>query len=110
MRQIIICTMLILVASNLFSQQTAKSPLPGQDYLEKSKKQKRTGTILLASGAGLIVTSFIIPRGELEEDGMCVGVWCDDKYKNDGIKSAFFIAGGISALGSIPFFIVSGKN
>ncbi len=111
MRQIIISTMLFLVASSSFSQQTTSQPsFTQQDYLEKSKKQKKVGTILLVSGAGLIATSIIIPKGELVYNGICVGAYCDDKYKNDGIKSAFFIAGGIAALSSVPLFIVSRKN
>ena len=111
MRQIILCTMLFLVASSSFSQQTTSQPsFTQQDYLEKSKKQKKIGTILLVGGGGLIATAIIIPKGELVYDGICVGAYCSDKYKNDGIKSAFFIAGGLSALGSIPFFIFSKKN
>lgn len=111
MRQIIISTILFLVASSSFSQQTTSQPsFTQQDYLEKSKKQKKVGTILLVSGAGLIATAIIIPKGELVYDGICVGAYCDDKYKNDGIKSAFFILGSVSALSSIPLFILSKKN
>ncbi len=111
MRQIIICTILFLVASSSFSQQTTSQPsFTQQNYLEKSKKQKKTATILLAVGAGLIVTSVVIPKGELTYDGICVVGICTDKYKNDGIKSAFFIAGGLAALSSVPLFIVAGKN
>ncbi len=111
MKQIIICTMLFLVASSSFSQQTTSQPsFTQQDYLEKSKKQKKIGTILLVGGGGLIATAIIIPKGELVYDGICVGAFCDDKYKNDGIKSVFFIAGGIAALSSLPLFIVSRKN
>jgi len=111
MKPIIICTLLLLVTLNSFSQQTQSKPsYTQQDYLEKSKKQKTAGKILLWGGVGLMVTSFVIPNGELVYDGICVGVWCDDKYANDGIKSAVFIAGGLSALSSIPVFIISGKN
>jgi hypothetical protein len=111
MKQVIILTLLFAFATASFGQQNVqKQPLPQAEYLEKSKKQKKAGSILLAAGAGLIITSFIIPRGELVHDGICIGMYCSDKYKNDGIKSAFFIAGGISALGSIPLFIISGKN
>ena len=111
MRQIIICTMLFLVSSSSFSQQTTSQPsFTQQNYLEKSKKQKKVGTVLLVVGAGLIATAIIIPRGELVYNGISVGPYSDNKYKNDGIKSAFFIAGGLSALGSIPFFILSKKN
>ncbi len=111
MKKIITFFLLLSLVITSFSQQTKSSPtLTKQDYLQKSKKQKTAGVILLAGGAGLIITSFIIPKGALVYDGICIGQYCDDKYKNDGIKSAFFIAGGISALSSIPLFIVSGKN
>jgi len=46
----------------------------------------------------------------LKEDGICIGGLCDDKYKNDGVKSTLIIAGGVAALGSIPFFLASRKN
>ena len=111
MRQLILCTMLFLVASSSFSQQTTSQPsFTQQDYLEKSKKQKKIGTILLVGGGGLIATAIIIPKGELVYDGICVGAYCSDKYKNDGIKSIFFIAGSIAALSSVPLFIMSRKN
>ncbi|HEV8282701.1 MAG TPA: hypothetical protein VGQ09_00245 [Chitinophagaceae bacterium] len=111
MKKIAIVMISIAFAVASFGQQNAqKPPLTKTDYLQKSKKQKKAATILLISGAALVATSFIIPRGEMEDPGICVGAYCDDKYKNDGIKSAFFIAGGTTALSSIPFFIISGKN
>jgi hypothetical protein len=111
MRKIIFFTLLFLISASSFSQQkNPERPSIQQDYLKKSEKQKKVGLILLLGGAGLITTSVVIPRGELVYDGTCIGGLCDDKYKNDGIKSAFFIAGSISALSSIPLFIVSGKN
>lgn len=104
--------MLILAfATASFAQRSVqKQPLTQIDYLKKSKNQKKAGAILLAGGVGLIIIAVIIPRGELVYDGICIGGFCSDKYKNDGIKSAFFIAGGLSALVSIPFFIASSKN
>lgn len=83
---------------------------PSIDYLGKSKKQKKAALILLGSGAGLIVTSFIIPRGDLVKEGIIIGPYSSNKYKNEGIKSAFLITGGASSLASIPFFIASKKN
>ena len=76
-----------------------------QDYLKKSKAQKKTARILLAGGAILIATAFIIPRGDLVEDGICIGIYCSDKYKNDGIKTALLLTGAGSALISIPFLL-----
>lgn len=112
MKQVIILMLLFVFATTSFAQQLSdsKHALTKTDYLEKSKKQKKAASILLAGGAGIIITSFIIPKGELLHDGICVYGLCDTKYKNDGIKSAFFIAGALSSLGSIPFFISSGKN
>ena len=111
MKKFIIIAILFVFATTSFSQQKIqKHVLTQTDYLQKSKKQKKTGSILLAGGAGLIITAFIIPRGKLVYDGICIGAYCSDKYKNDGIKSAFFIAGSLSSLGSIPFFIASRKN
>ena len=111
MKKIIILSLLLAFTASSFGQQSPpKQRWTGTDYLQKSKKQKKTGSILLAGGAGLIITAFIIPRGKLVHDGICIGAYCSDKYKNDGIKSAFFIAGSLSSLGSIPFFIASRKN
>ena len=111
MKKIIISTVLLAFATTSFCQQTVQKPtMASTDYLQKSKKQKKTATILLAVGAGLIVTAVVIPRGELTYDGICIGAYCSDKYKNDGIRAAFGISGIASMLGSIPFFIASGKN
>ncbi len=111
MKQIIICSLLFLISSSSFCQQkNSQRYLTELGYLDKAKKQKTIGSMLLATGAGFIAASIIIPKGDLVYDGICVGAVCDDKYKNDGIKNAFFIAASISALSSIPLFIVSGKN
>ena len=111
MKKIIISFTLLGFVTTSFGQQTVqKKPMTQTDYLQKSKKQKKTGLILLAGGAGLIITSLVIPQGELVYDGICIGTYCSDKYKNDGLRSGFFIAGGLAALTSIPFFIASSKN
>lgn len=111
MKKIIILMLLLAFATTSFSQQIdQKQSLQQTDYLKKSKKQKKAGRILLAVGTGLIAASFIIPRGDLVYDGICIGAYCTDKYKNDKIKSAVLVAGGITALGSIPFYIASSKN
>ena len=107
MRKIIFCTMLLPITSISFSQKTnPEQTLTKQDYLNKSKKQKKVGSILLAGGAGLMATAFILPKGE--SIGNCYQGICT--YKNDETKVGLFIAGGISALGSILFFRASKKN
>jgi len=111
MRVFFCLAILLMLNADVFSQQqNPVQPPVSQDYLKKSKKQKKAGWILLGGGVVLIATAAIIPRGDLEYDGITVGPYSSDKYQNDGIKSGFLIAGGITALGSIPFFIVSHKN
>ena len=67
---------------------------------------------MLGGGAALVLIGVIIPQGE------STGVQFDlyspslssEGHKNDDIKTAFAFAGVLSTLGSIPFFIASGKN
>ncbi len=101
---------LILMSFTSFSQQVNPSPsLTKQDYLNKSHKQKKTGWILLGSGATLFITGLVIPKGELT-DQFNYYTFEKDIYENDGLKAGFMIAGTLSMLGSVPFFIASGKN
>lgn len=111
MKKIILLTSLLAFTSASFGQQpsASKPAFTQTDYLKKSKNQKTAGFILAGAGTGLIIASFIIPRGALESGG-CIGPYCSEKYKNDGIKNGFLIAGAVTALASIPLFIVSGKN
>ena len=112
MKKIIFGTILIAFAAASFAQQSApKQTLIQTDYLQKSKKQKKTALIFLGAGAALIVTSIVIPQGEptgFQIDPLTGGFY--EGHKNDGIKGALILGGGLSMLGSIPFFIASGKN
>lgn len=68
-------------------------------YLQKSKRQKKTGWILLGSGATLITSGILIAAGQDE----------------DAVKAAIplvFISGTglVSSLVSIPFFVSSSHN
>lgn len=109
MKKTIFCAMLLVIASSSFCQQIKPTQsLIQEDYLKKSKKQKTIAWVLLGSGAAFIIAGAIIPEGELIDRYSLP--YFTEEHKNDGIKSAFFIAGGISALGSIPLFIISGRN
>jgi hypothetical protein len=111
MKKIIIVSLTVFIAyGDLFSQALPQQPVVEKTYLDKSKKQKKTGRVLLIGGGAAIASSLIVPRGKKTYDGICIGPWCDDEYKNDGIKSALFVAGALSALGSIPFSLASSKN
>ena len=107
MKKIIICCLMLIIANATFSQQTKSSmPLTKQDYLQKSKNQKKTACILLGGGGALMITGIIIPKGDITHIDPAGG----KSYKNDGIKSVFTQTGALAMLGSIPFFIASGKN
>lgn len=108
MKKTIFCAMLLVIASSSFCQQIKPTQsLIQEDYLKKSKKQKTIAWVLLGSGAAFIIAGAIIPEGEFTGQ---YDLYLSKEHKNDGIRSAFFLAGGISALGSIPLFIISGRN
>jgi len=88
MRKIIFSTILFLINTSLFSQQTnSELPLTQQAYLKKSKDQKKVGWILLGGGAALLATGFIIPQGESEGYDVCLQLICES-HKNDDLKVA----------------------
>lgn len=104
-KAIIFAAMLLVVSAASFSQQTNPSePLNRNDYLKKSKKQKTAAWILAGSGMGLVVAA-IVTTSVNDVANAIVG---DDSGLNTG--TTLFVIGGISALGSIPFFIASAKN
>ena len=107
MKKITACLVLVVFATASFCQQTVqKNVLTKTDYLQKSKKQKKAGLLLLGAGAVLIATSELIPSGDPTSQTICI--YC--RYENDGIKGAFGFSGVATMLGSIPFFIASRKN
>ena len=112
MKKASILFLLFLFTIRTFSQQAPlKQTITKTDYLQKSKKQLKTGQIILGSGAVLIVTSRIIPRGESTGDQFDpIGGGFYEGHKNDGIKGTVLLAGFAVILASGPFFIASGKN
>ena len=76
-----------------------------QDYLDKSRRQKTTGFIMLgggvamaAAGGLLFSENFTIFGGSQAEDNA------------SGAGGAMMVVGTLAALGSIPVFISSGSN
>src|SRR5258705_6089932 len=110
MKKATILSLLLVFAAATFCQQTAqKHSLTKTDYLQKSKKQKKVGWILIATGAAVFTASAAIPKGELTGE-ISYPCLCQDVHQNDDIKAALGLAGVVSALGSIPLFIASRKN
>ena len=88
--------LLMVIGFNSFSQQLKNKgqKLPA-DYLEKSRKQKTTGFILLGSGAAVF-------------SGGAIAV---QHSQSKGENEFPFLVGGLAiSIASIPFFISSGSN
>jgi drug/metabolite transporter (DMT)-like permease len=98
MRKLFICTILLLMMTSSFCQQTniGQSSIQN-DYLQKSKRQKTAAWILLGGGFALAVGGAIL---ELSSD------W----NKSETPYLVVIGTGGASMLASIPLFIASGQN
>ena len=106
MKKFITCTVILAFSATSFCQQNVqKQSLTKTDYLQKSKKQKTIGWVLLGGGATLVLTGIIIPRGDLVYEAFLFS-----SYENDGVKGTFELIGLVSMITSIPFFIASKKN
>ncbi len=91
--------MLLILSATSFSQQTNPSqPVTKADYLQKSKNQKTGAWVLLGGGIALMGTGFLIGGG--------------NEASLDNAETGVIIAGigVLSAIGSIPLFIASGRN
>ena len=98
MRMLFICTVLLLITSRSFCQQTDSSrSLTSQDYLKKSKNQKTAAWILLGGGFALAVGASILDVSS-------------DWSKSETPYLVAISAGCASMLGSIPLFIAAGRN
>ena len=99
MKKIMVYFLLLLMPPTSFCQKTNDSvPVVKTDYLAKSKNQKNAAWVLLGGGAALIGAGFLIG---------------DSKNSTFDDAATGAVLGGIgvlSAIGSIPLFIASGKN
>lgn len=103
MKKIPLCLTVLLFAAQSCCQ-TNTSELNKKMYLEKSKRQKSTGWILLGSGAGVALIGSIVLAGASN---------ADDIYQGLNKTSSGVVIAGIGAsamIASIPFFISAGHN
>ena len=94
MKQAIIFILFIIVASNSFGQDSAGVSSASIDYVQKSKHQKTAAWIMLGGGLALAVTGVAVSASNWESSA----------------GDVLLVIGGASMIGSIPFFIASGKN
>ena len=99
MKKYFAATLLLLFVFSVFSQDNLKNK---DYYLEKSKKQKTAGWILLGSGAALSISGLIIIGSEASTLDL----------ESDAIKAGEVMnyIGLAAMVGSIPLFIASGRN
>ena len=98
MKKIIIYAMLLFVTANALGQQiNPNQPLTRQDYLKKSKTQKKTAWILLGGGAAVAIGASILAVSS-------------DWSKSETPYLVALSIGCASMLGSIPLFIASKRN
>jgi len=99
MKKNILYFLLLALPAASFCQKTNDSiPVVQTDYLVKSKNQKTAAWVLLGGGVALIGAGFLIG---------------DSKNSTFDDAATGAVLGGIgflSAIGSIPLFIASGKN
>lgn len=108
MKIIILFLTLLCCVYSSFSQSGTAREIAAGDYSLKSKKQNKTGMILLVGGAAFVATAFIIPKGD--PTGELALPYFQEEFENDDIKASFAVAGVAAMLTSIPFFISSHKN
>ena len=98
MKKILIFLMLLLFTVRAFGQEIPSTEFSKEYYLEKSKKQKTTGWVMLAGGVVVTIVGVI---------GFSSTDWDESSSDAYGFMT---VGGPLICLGSIPFFISSGSN
>jgi len=112
MRKLMLTIAMALFFFELFSQQTSPAPaLTRQDYLKKSKNQKKAAWILLGGGTVMMITGSVIWSNAVEDNvdpdnPLSPLLAPATTTKGTGLV----LAGLLVSAGSIPLFIASGKN
>lgn len=102
MKKVLLVIVITLSGVPIMAQQTEPGKqLTKQEYLDKSKRQKTTGWVLVAGGTAMAVTGAII-FGQSD--------FLDAEDPDTDLGGVLFVAGIAADLASIPFFISSGKN
>lgn len=102
MKKLLLLVPLALLVHSIAAQQTDPARLQSkEDYLRKSKTQKKTAWILLGGGTALAVTGAII-FGTTYDDG--------GSFATTDVGGILILVGLAMDLASIPFFASSAKN
>ena len=79
-----------------------------ESLLLQSKKQKKRAWTLLGAGAGVVIAGYIVAENAIDYNDPSTLLGIGSTQAKTGTIIGF--AGGVMMLGSIPFFIISGKN
>ena len=108
MKKIFFSMSFLLFTVTAFSQGEKILKHSRDFYLKKSKNQKTIANVFAITGGISLLTSLVIPKGEMLPPSFCF--WNCYEYKNQEVKATF---GGISILcliTSIPLYLASSKN
>ncbi|MGZ3845379.1 MAG: hypothetical protein ACXVLT_05290 [Flavisolibacter sp.] len=94
MKSLILSCLFLIIAVNLFAQQTPT--LTKLDYLQKSKAQKSAAWVMLGGGIATMVAG--------------ASISLQDIFSNNATGPVLFSVGLLSSLGSIPLFIAASRN
>jgi hypothetical protein len=101
MKQIAICTILLILSMSSFSQCTNPAhTLTKADYLQKSKNQKTTAWIMLGGGNVMSVVGLSTFNLAGSADGEV----------NNTPSTVLFFTGVAAMFGSLPFFHAAKRN
>jgi len=104
MKKVLLLFVLGIISLAGYSQ-SKKQEISKDYYLQKSKKQRTTGWVLLGSGTALGIVAIIGSTEESNEENWFLG---GSKKTATGITLG--AVGAASSLASIPFFINARKN
>jgi hypothetical protein len=107
--KILIAALLCAFSCYVFSQTLQPAdPVDKDYYLLKSKKQRKTATIMGISGGVLMTAGLIV--GIVDATDATLDAVDDGEGSKFSGGAVLFVAGGIVLLGSIPFSIAAHNN
>lgn len=107
-KQLFLILSMAFAAYSSGQQTITEAPAVKTDYLKKSKKQKTAAWILLGGGAIVSTIGTVIASNNVVDE---IGSLFDDTHDAGYATGVSLMGVGIAAMaGSIPLFIVSGKN
>jgi hypothetical protein len=100
MKKIIVTLILLTVVFSTFGQRLALQQQPKEFYLEKSKKQKTAGFILLGVGTAMVIGGAAAFNSS----------WDSESNSSTDFYGFVMLAGVVADITSIPLFISAGIN